>query len=129
MLRNIHEHLNQNGVFVLFEQTGPIRLDGDTWHRRSPQFYLDSALRAGFVIEKRKLIAFPVFNHYERFLLPVIRRLLIRGSTFHQRCINANRSRVINALTRLFLNMSGSGYQAADRTMDGNTLFVFRRRT
>ena len=112
---------------VFFEQVGPDLVEGEWWCRRPSSHYKCAAARAGFVLEGEALIAFPLFDFYQRLVEPAARRVIAKGDTHAERCVRSNRSRLLNALRELILSLSGSGIVSSNRLIRGNGLFVLRK--
>ncbi len=127
LFANIFSGLKPSAPFVVFEQTGPERRGGETWCRRNTQEYVEFATEAGFAVESRQLIAYPVHRVFERWLAPAYRRFFTRGRSGRERCIRANRSRVYRWLSSAAIALSGNPLRPDDGTREGNTFYVFRK--
>lgn len=130
LFSNIYKHLNPFGKFILFEQTGSKRSDGDIWHRRTTQEYMQVATRCGFKIEQRHLITFTAHRFFEIKIHPFIislLRLLMIGHDNHERCIIANKLMMFRALSKMFLSISSLPVRNDDGRRDGNTLYIMKK--
>lgn len=126
LFNNIHSHLNENGVFALFEQTGLRYTGGDTWCRRTSSTYVEWALSCGFRIQKRLLISFPFHRFFEKRIAPYL-RIFAAGDSPAEKCMNCNRSKIFNATSKLFLDLSGNGLYEDNGKREGNSLYIFSK--
>ena len=113
------------GILAVFEQTGPRKKSGRLWHLRPCQQYQEWAEKYGMVLQREFTIAFPLFRFYENTVLRGI-KVLFPGRSTTEKSINANQSRMVNALSEWILCLSGNGLSHGRDSM-GNTLFVFEK--
>ena len=127
LFKNIYDHLKPGAKFILFEQTGPERREGETWCRRTTQEYVGFAKGAGFEIEQRRLIAFPVHRFFERRIAPYLIRFFSNGFDKHERRIDANRSYFFKLMSELALYCTIQPLRADDGSIEGNSLYVLEK--
>ncbi|HOV65531.1 MAG TPA: class I SAM-dependent methyltransferase [Bacillota bacterium] len=127
IFQNIRMTLRKGCKFALFEQTGPVRREGETWIRRTPREYTEFASNCGFDIEISCLITFPAHRFFEKYIAPMFYRWFAGGKEHHERCICANRSKIFRILSTMFLNMSRNPIRRPDCMKEGNALFILKR--
>jgi len=127
IFENISEKLGCGGYFVLFEQTAPKRRQGETWRQRVADDYVNLGGACGLRVESRCLVDYPVHRFFETRIAPYYRRVCSRGTSHHQRCINANKSAMFRTLSSLMLSMSGPPIRPDDGSTEGYSFIVFRK--
>ena len=128
LFQNISANLLPDGYFVIFEQTGPQRNQGNTWCRRSLDEYIKIAEQSGLSVENYIPITFPIHRFFEKRIAPYYYRLFSTGSNCTERCIRANRSIIFRAISALMVSLSGNPMRYDGTKHEGNTFFVFRKR-
>jgi hypothetical protein len=120
--------LASEGYFILFEQTGPYRTQGDTWCRRTQKEYIALAEQCGFALEKKILITFSAHRFFERKIAKWYIKYFSKGESFYERRMYANKSFIYRTLSSLMVNISLFPVREHDDNTFGNTLFVFRKK-
>ncbi len=127
LFSNIFTHLKPGSRFALFEATGFNRSEGEAWCRRTTLEYIELVAHAGFEIERRYLIAFPLHRFFEKRVAPLFIRLFAKGSSHHERWISANKQHLFKIMSTMFLNLTKQAVQPDEGCCDGNTLYVLKR--
>ncbi|AMN46425.1 methyltransferase type 12 [Steroidobacter denitrificans] len=128
LVNGIAEALRPGGHFILFEQTGAAA-SGSTWRRRPAEEYISLMSRNGLDLTNRSLIAFPMHRRFEKSILGWYRRYLCSGDDLNARAIYSNRSLLFRSLSRLALILDGKRVRSDDGLIDGNTFYIFKRRS
>lgn len=127
LFNNIASRTRAKGRFLLFEQTGPRRKRGETWIKRKSSDYVEYARQAGWIVEKKLLIAFPAHRFFEKHIAPYWYKLFYSNQNFTERCILANRSILFRTLSSLMLSFTSSPLREDDDHTEGNTFYVFSK--
>jgi len=127
ILENIYQKLKPGGRFVMFEQTGYTRREGETWCRRQTKEYIGFASTAGFEIDTRHLISFPAHRFFENRIAPYYIRICMEGSNHHERCINANKSMLFKMISNVMVALTKKPISADSGSFDGNSFYVFKK--
>jgi SAM-dependent methyltransferase len=127
LFQNISAKLAPDGRFVIFEQTGPKRRQGENWCQRMSDEYVKLAEKCGMVAEKRRLIAFPFYRLFEKRITPYYYRFLSAGADYTERCMNANRSPIFRVMSSITLALSGAPLRPDTGKQEGNTFIVFKK--
>lgn len=109
LIQNIYEHLMKNGVFVICEQTAPIKYGrGGRFVRRSCEEYCHYLTNAGFTILNIEIIDF--WLHRLLFEKHIVKWLSGRKKyllcTLEQTRINLNRHRTYRIMSSFFTKLS-----------------------
>jgi SAM-dependent methyltransferase len=128
-MQNITDNTNSGGVIFIFEA---IALNeprqGNTWYRRTEDFYIRLFLKYGFTLEEKIMIAYPFFNKTDqiiRRILTFIQKRLYRNSKVIN--WNWNRSKLYLFLCETFMYISPCFDFFNKNPQEGNTFFVFKK--
>ena len=127
IFEKIQTKLRPNGYFIMIEQTGMERRQGDFWCRRTSDEYIKMAEKCGLFVSRRTLIVFSAHRFFERRIAPYFRRFFSKGSNYTEQCINANRSLLYKALSTVMLAVSFRPVRTDNGKYEGNTMFVFKK--
>jgi len=127
LFMNIYDHLKSGARFILFEQTGPKRREGETWCRRTTQEYVRYAKNAGFKVEQRRLIAFPAHRFFEKRIAPYFTRFFCNGSNEHKCSLNANKSYFFKLMSTIALYCTIRPLKTDNGDIEGNTLYILKK--
>lgn len=131
IFKDIHRCLTDNGIFLLFEQTGPKRKQWNTGVKRTVDDYIDFAHKSGFEVCEIKHMTFPIHRLFEVKLASyfyLIYRVI--GKIFDKPQpgeILANKSIFFRAISRFLLGITRNPYKKTYDKAEGYTLFVFKK--
>lgn len=66
IIKDLKNHIKENGVLLLFESTGIEPRKGKTWHRRSKEFYESLFSINGFTLDSTYSIQYPFFQYCDK---------------------------------------------------------------
>jgi SAM-dependent methyltransferase len=127
LFNNIFSQLADEGYFLMFEQTGPVRRQGDAFCRRTAAEYITLAENAGFTLVSAKLVTFNIHRWFEYKCAGLYRKLFIKGDDYNSQCINANKSAVFKLLSAMMVRLSYNVIREYTANTYGNTFYVFRK--
>ncbi|MCI2228379.1 methyltransferase domain-containing protein [Polaribacter sp. MSW13] len=127
LFKNIHNKLSDDGYFIIFEQTGPLRQQGDFWCRRTSNEYSEIAKECGFTVEESSLITYSIHKLFERYIAPVFKRIFVKGKDYSEKSIRANRYYIYRIMSSIMVALSFRKVRKDDNSTYGNTFFIFRK--
>lgn len=124
ILDELYTKLSTGATFILIEQTSRVSQHGKNWYRRNDQEYIKLASDCRFRFQRGNKIAFPTFNFYEKYALPILKKLLMA-------ILPENESRVfetINSISEILLRLPGNFLiRGLNSHLNGNTIFIFKK--
>lgn len=125
ILKNMKDHLNFNGIILIYESTSEIPRQGSTWHRRTQKQYEEYFIKVGLKTSYKNTLYFPIFNSLDKINRKIFKKMF---SLFNKKDYlnNLNQSNSYLFTSRLILGVSiifGIFYKSSD----GNTLFVLTK--
>ncbi len=122
--KQLHDHLEDEGMVVLFEATSKKADSSKKLLRRTEAFYTNIFEDAGFQLIEKQFISFPFFNLYQRKFLNRFMNIF-KGDEV-QKCVSMNKNFFMNTLNRFMLDI-GIVLDKFFRPKQGNTIFVFKK--
>ncbi|GEM_PF-647984 len=122
--RQIHDHLKEGGMLVLFEATSKKPGSQQALQKRTEAFYENIFRSNGLHLIHKEFLSFPFFGFYQKIFLNNIKKL-IPGDSVHK-CITINRNRFMNKINNFFLNLCNPLDRLFD-AQEGNTVFIFKK--
>lgn len=131
-LASICNHLTDDGIVLLFEQTGPVRREWGTGVKRTVADYTKLAHEAGLRVLAMKHMTFPAHRVFETKIAPVIHCVL---SAFNRLSSNplpgpirANKSGLYRAVSGGLLKLTRDPYSRTAEQSEGYTFFALSKR-
>lgn len=106
LFTSFKNNLSGNGKFIICEQVGSRRVEGESYTRRTIDEYKEMLQKAGFVIEEIKLIDF--WAHRIFFERRLAKRFYkkINAPTYHDKQIEANKKMGFRICSSVFTKLS-----------------------
>lgn len=127
IVASISNALEQNGIWLLFEQTAPFNYGHTTFIRRPSNFYVRLAHKHALSVVDRKIIQFPAHQYFERTLAKLWYKYLSAGKTDHERRVNANKSSIFTFLSKLSLILTLRPIREDNSRSWGYSFLVFKK--
>jgi SAM-dependent methyltransferase len=131
IFQDIHRQLDENGIFVLFEQTGPIEKKWATGVKRTVDQYVKIAAQVGFEKYQVQHMTFPIHRHFET----KVARYIYKYYAFLNRIcrntdtapIRANKSKIFRSISNLLVNLTRDPYKYSPLEAEGYTFICFKK--
>lgn len=124
----ITNKLRPGGKFVMFEQTAPQHVVGNSFCRRLSANYKSIAERCGLIVESSQLIKFPAHIFFERKIAPYFYKYYanVEKDDFLAR-MRANHNLYFRLLSRIAIVCSPKYVWPDEGQYWGNSFIVFRK--
>jgi len=108
LMKNIYEHLCDNGIFVICEQTAPFKYGGTTFLRRTCGEYYYYLKNAGFTVLSIEVIDFWLHRLLveKKLVKWLCKRKRYSSYTSEQIRIELNKSRIYRMISFIFTGLS-----------------------
>ena len=125
LMKDVCNHLSPAGRFITFDAVATIRRGTDKWTRRTAEWYAQSGLEAGLILEKKYMIAYPL---YERFHKYIGRHIKARNENkTGYSGIELNENWLFLRTVELMIALSPVFPFSLIPVKEGNCVFVFRK--
>lgn len=124
--RNVADALNNNGIFMIFEQVAPFHYSGTTFQRRTIEEYKEIGLRNDLQIKQVYLLSFGAHRFFERYIAKHYVRLC-NGREDYEKRLSANGHKLYRGLSRFFLSFDRKPVKIGVKSGWGNALIIYEK--